>query len=501
MSPRPTALKYLGTRSSLGVLALALALWVGLIAKKPLFGDEALELLQFTEINLFQLYLMIPTFQADWAVNRLEPFYAYWVKLFYLLAPQHVETLSRVCLAVVHLINTLLVLAILRDLQNRKFAYVGALLYATSFYALSLNQFITRNAVSPLWTLLGIWALIRYFTCATQPGPPKRYYRYLGLTAVALAGHVFTYSSYKMYLPAFYLASLGCLFFAVPRSAFFHYGATVGTFALSFLGLLWASGDFKQIIFRGHYTFVKQAPFFQRLGDVLLWPMKYTSEARYFSVEQAHLMVAKAPLNLCFAAVFLFGFYSCARASWRLRFFPMALLLFKVLLMAIGPNLKFTYIAWPLVLIILSMGLFKLWAYLPNRRARVVFISAVMLLIFFDGYQFQRRMIHLAPSHPYLLWDKKAGDVARKANALEKEGKYVVVYTPYGRDVALWRRRQQNANAKVLFEPQSMYAYLQDVREHPAKDIYLVYSRGMPVPEAELQKLPTPRTLRLVPID
>jgi hypothetical protein len=359
-------------------LAALLAASVQFGLRRPLINDEAIELQQAEGVALDRFYFFVPTsaYRAGNAdvIESLAPYanralfglcsswlharaaYLVPVRVFYLLA------FASSCL--------LFYLAARRQWTAPR-AFVAGVCLAASAYALLMNQFLTRNALSLWWACVIVWTLAGWLR-ENRSGNASRAWPWACGCAVALAAGCWTYTSFKLMAAALYPAlALAWLRFDRRASSLVVILASAGMFA-AFLGalILAGGGDLSLYFARGSYALRGTGLYLRNLLLTLVSPFFYTMHGNFVE-EDVHLWMERAPLSPLLWPFFAVGwlkawagrgrFWFCLAAAWTLAMAACAMA---------GPNLKYLHAFFPITLLLALAGLFAAVEWLAARWPR-----------------------------------------------------------------------------------------------------------------------------------
>lgn len=451
-------------RNLIFILA-ALAMIIGFFAHtlgRPLFGDECTELLQALD-RPKGFFILTPSFSANWIVLSIESFVTY-IYSFFLKNFGFKNGL--LAIRAVHIafftFSAVLLYLVLRRMVSSFWAFCGSFLFIFSNYALCFMQILTRNAMTPFWVLCSLLFLCMMFNNKENLNQHKRYQvLFLIMAVITSTLGLVTYSGFRIYITALSLALfINCIMYQknkIKQALFFPIAIIGVLFALLFL----SNTTIEAFMYRGSYALVKKEHFLQVFYQVLLFPFKFYQHG-YFVVEQAHVLVGRSPLPFYFAPFFCIGFFQSFSKSiykkninkfYMLVFLRNFLVLSVILFSFLGPNLKYFYGLWPVLIIFCVVGIERIVikANLSDIKLKLILGVVFLIFSFEQVYFFSYQMKNSASVHAFLKQDADAKTLVDKAKPIIKQGnKPAWIYSPLGRDVALWYVKSTGLKADVL---------------------------------------------------
>ena len=254
----------------------ALASFFHFFPKRYLLGDEATELLQAMDLPLDTFYTLVPSFKSTWVVPGIEPLFAYLNRWIFEAVGATVFV-PKIILILTFAFTVVISFFSIRKFLNAQTAWIATTIYATSFYSIGVNQFLTRNALSPIWCIITLTFLCMFSDEQYKDSRSKSLFA-VGIFSSLLLG-LFTYSAFKIYFAALFFSSL--LFFLIERNfellkkTFFIFLFTLSTY----LFLLDQTQGVEAVMSRGNYTLVEKVYLFESLWRTFLWPILYSTNS------------------------------------------------------------------------------------------------------------------------------------------------------------------------------------------------------------------------------
>ncbi|HMQ09702.1 MAG TPA: hypothetical protein PKC21_04720 [Oligoflexia bacterium] len=443
----------------------AMAMIMGFFAHiqgRPLFGDECTELLQALD-RPKGFFILTPSFSANWIVSTIEScvtyIYSFFLKNFGFKN-------GLVAIRAVHVafftFSAVLLYLVLRRLVSSFWAFSGSIIFIFSNYALCFMQILTRNSMTPFWVLSSLLFLGMVFNYKENVNKPKKYQvLFLMMAVITSTLGLVTYSGFRIYVTALSLALfINCVLYQRKKiiMALFFPLTIVGLLS----GLLVLSDTTAEaFIYRGSYALVKKEHFLEVFYQVILFPFKFYKYG-HFVVEQAHVLVGRSPFPFYLIPFFCIGlflsfsksFYNGKREDFYNLVFLRNFLIISVLLFSfLGPNLKYFYGLWPVLIIFCVMGMEKVMVRInPSDLKQKMMIGALLFIFAFEQvYYFSFQMKNSASVHAFLYQDAQAKQLIDKVRPIiEFDEKPSLIYSPLGRDVALWYAKSTDLQANIL---------------------------------------------------
>ncbi|MCI5071528.1 hypothetical protein MRY82_01120 [bacterium] len=451
-------------KSLIFILAL-LAMVMGIFAHtigRPLFGDECTELLQALD-RPEGFFILTPSFSANWVVSSIESFVTY-IYSFFLMNFGFKDGLLaiRVFHIVFFTLNTVLLYVIFRRLVSSFWAFSGSFLFIFSNYALCLMQILTRNSITPFWVLCGLLFLEKILNSKESFSNQRKFQGLMFLMALATCTlGLVTYSGFRVYITALSLAFfISCVLYH-KNKIIMAVLLPLATISILYTMLALSDTSIEAFLYRGSYALVKKEHFLQVFYQVLLFPFKFY-QFGHFVVEQVHVLVGKSPLPFYLAPFFCIGLFSSYIKSlynekqekfYSLVFLRNFLLLSMFFFSFLGPNLKYFYGLWPVLIIFCVIGMEMVAKMMKLSSSRLKLVMGILLLVFSveQVYFFTQQNTNSASVHAFLKQDANAKKLIDKASPIIKlSEKPALIYSPMGRDVALWYARSTALPADIL---------------------------------------------------
>ncbi len=441
------------------LLAFVIALGFHFLPDRELINDESLELLQAANMPLDGFYLLAPSFTDAWEVDGIESLMPYCnLALFRIFGIS--ENPVRFFHALIFAMTALALFLLVNHFHNWRSALITAGCYAVSGYGVCFNQILTRNAATPLFLVTAL-----YWLCKAEHDEitvKKRRITALTVIPLTLLAGTFTYSSFRAAVASFYtvwfIERLYRSFGHNERSRIIYelllpVGSSAVFLFIFILSLTVSSLDINQFFWRAHYIDLNFKDFFEFMGCSLIWPILYLYRNDFF-VEATHLMYGKAPLPVFAAPFWLLGLAAtftkrCPAVVSRSAFIGLIGSAFFALT---GPNLKYFYVFWPSAVILFGYGTYRVVRRLPGKFATALPVLIILALAAHDWSYLSERLSKLYDTHWYFTVDAKAAYAAEAANRQEKTGLMPIIFTPFGREAAFWKRRIQSEDPVVCYK-------------------------------------------------
>jgi len=353
-----------------------------------LFNDEAYELMIAEGVPLDRFYFMGPASaypKGALAPIEMGPLYInrflFWLFGDFFterddfLIPIHIfyaMTLALSCAAYFYA---------LRSSVSREWAAIGSLMLASSYMTLLFNQFVSRNVMTILWGCL-LMIYIPRLLHTSQKNMGQNLRTALMCSFLALAG-AWTFTTYLLATTAIW-AGLGLTWLRFNRKPS-NLGWMVfsgGAFALTLLTFyLTDTFSMYDILFRGTYVVESGSNYAHHVLLTFLAPVYYATSGTFFTEDVYHLVGRQTlalPLGLCY----FIGLCAALLSRRPALFLAAVTWIFAVFLCALGgPNPKYLYTFFPLILFIALFGVFVLWVFLGKLLGPIKSYVLVGLLL------------------------------------------------------------------------------------------------------------------------
>lgn len=428
-------------------IALAISLRSHFGIHRALVNDEAVELVIGTGMPLDRFYFWSP--QAAYAegeadlmetgVPYVNRFLAHFTKENG--QPGSFIPLVRVIFAIAQACAAALLGMAAARLWGMVWGLATGLMLGVSAFALIVNNVVTRNGVSLLWSTLAVYVLVRFFVVA----PVKRWVPVLGLALVLVLG-CWTYTSFRMLAAAIYFALVvDWLRFDRGWRALPMIGSSLVLFVVALLALLMADGgSFSSFAGRGSYVLGEASDYFRRLWPTLLSPGYYVRpEVATFLVEDVHILVGRQVLSLLLVPFFVVGLIGGWFQGARFVQFLSVVWGFGMAACALGgANMKYLFVFLPVTMMIAMSGLRLVSGTLAEegrwgRWYRAGVAVLLVLVAFFELSDVFVRFPKAERSQMNVVSERMGDYAAAQVDSFSR----VYIQPGLGFDIVMWRLR------------------------------------------------------------
>jgi hypothetical protein len=434
------------------VLAWAIAVFFFAAWLRPhlmtgLINDEAVEMLQALDVPHDHLYYFVPSYRDGRTdlIESLTPYVNRALWHVFGFGTRVVLVFHAACLAAAVWFFHLAV----RRIHGPWWGVAGAVLLGGSSYVLFYDQILTRNALSPFWSAILIALAV---AAIGEAGDPRRERRLLLSLAAVLVMGMATYTSFKLLLPAVYLAFALCLLVQRRSRGWAALaGSALLVVALTFVALKATHTPTQGLLQRGQYAMVRwnNAHLYrQHLWRTYVLPIWQDPRYKEFITEETNDGYARCMLPLVLAPFFVIG---CIRTALRARRSPAELWILATFVTAVplfalgGPNLKHCLALFPWIAALTIGGLRSVYEGLAARatRERMHQAVAAMAVLFLASEGFH--LLHTIPSNEALAFMTQISDTTARVVADNVgDRKHVLVISILGVDTLRFDLRRES---------------------------------------------------------
>lgn len=420
--------------------------------QRPLINDEAVELIQGTGMPLDRFHFFAPEpCYPDGIADVIETAVPYFQRMLTgeitspADQPRH-EFIVRAFYLAAYITGACLLALTAGRLWAYPWSPIAGLLLIFSSYCLILNNIVTRNGITILWSTLAAWSLILWLNRRPEASAARNALGLILLTITLILG-CWTYTSFRILTVAIY-GALSLHWLRYERTKTSLLAITLSAVGFATVIALMVTADETELEFfikRGSYALRDPYDYIARLGYTLLSPWHHASSNSVpFLVEDVHILVGRAVISPWLSPFFALGWVLAWRGSCRyVHLCALVWTLGMIGCALAGPNTKYLFVFLPFTLLLTLSGL----------RATVEFLNArifsknethaglaLLLILVFTGEirDFTGRFIG---SERHKL---NAGGDTLAAEALTYYRKHktrVYVHTGLGFDIVKWRTR------------------------------------------------------------
>ena len=435
------------------VLAVSVAagLFNHLAVTRPMINDEAVELLQGVDMPVNGFHFFTPDYvYPEGFADIIETFVPYINRAlsghFFGFESQESLTLAiRSYFGLAYVAGVLLFTLAVGRLWGGWWAVAGGVCLGLSAFTLILNQFLTRNGISILWSTALVLLLV-FRMEGNKESFFKRKVVISILMACVLVLGCWTYTSFRLLTLAFYLALLLDWFrFDRTLKTFTLLGVS-GTTFVCILGLLVVLGGVSPMLFlqRGGYAMGEVNHYFNLLMLSLLSPLYHaTGQNPFFLVEDIHNLVQRPVLSLWLAPFFVLGWLVSWRWGGRLMSVVVLTYTAGMALCALaGPSAKYLFVFFPFTIVLSLVGLRTGYEWLKKvplvRKIRPV--VATFFLVGMASGEIRELSVRFREDDDHVR-NATAELLAKTALEYLELGGTVYVLPGLGCDIVMWKTR------------------------------------------------------------
>jgi len=438
------------------IFSISVSFLVHWHSQRALFNDEAHELILTEGVPLDRFYFICPSDaypsgsvapveMGQLYINRylFWIFQDYFVKRDDFLVPLH--AFNTLILA----LSCLCFYCAIRKYTSQGLAALGAVMLATSYTALLFNQFVTRNTTTIIWGCLLI-----LFLPGLIDGSQKTFSQKLRaalICAILVLAGMSTFTSYLLAAVAIW-TSLGIVWLRFDRKwsnlGWIMFSGSVFSFGYLFLCYT-STYSLSAILFRGTYAMNGMAVYVENAILTLLSPVYYATDGSFFK-EDVHIIFGRPLLAFVFAPFYFIGLVYMICSRRPLVFLAVIVWVIGALLCALsGPNPKYIYTFFPLILLISLFGASILRVliakHLGNTAANVI-LGLLLLFavvddlkdVFKQPHDMGREIVNTLPRHGAELAIKSV-----------ESGRDTYIYFGLGYDILNWYLWPREIGIKV----------------------------------------------------
>jgi hypothetical protein len=491
------------------VLAATMAALANFGISRPLDNDEAVELCESValEIGTFEYFVHNKPSQVGQVGNYNESLPIFLNRFAWAGIDPQADSVGAQSLSRIRWLHVLffavtasLLFGWTRRIAGSGWAFFGVVILCTGAYPLLMNQFLTRNAITPIWSLLA--AISACAGLEATNASARRNYWLLALPTACILG-LWSYTSFR----PFAIAAFGALFWMrrrcqIPTAA----AHTILTGALLTVGLtvtlasINGTTEISRFALRGSSVLVSWQDYFLNLVHVAGAVFRWQPPDGTFVAEVAHRSIASPLFSPLFAPFLALGFWRCWRSpDPRLAFIPRCLLLFLPLSALGGPNIRHPLVVFPLLVVVLVAGASycaRLLADIGQPTVRRIAVATGVILFsvatirnltwVFDGYP-------ATAEQRWLRIPEYYGSVAREA--LSRGDGPVWLYCPMGREIVKWTLLPfdvHSANVRTFDSWDALQVEVIKSRERPK---LILVSRDLAVEHSEIESIVAARRI------
>jgi hypothetical protein len=437
---------------------------------RPLINDEAVELLQGTGIPLDRYYFFAPAkAYPEGCVDVIETLVPYLYRvlgstLFRFHSQDEFIGGIRICFVAVYVVGVLLFSFACWRLWGGFWPLAGGLSLGLAGYTLILNQFLTRNGISILWSCAIVLLLVMWMGWSRQLSLGKKVWA-SALLALLLVLGCWTYTSFRIYAAALYAALfLDWLRFDRSPKLFFTLGFSVTLFVSALVAMVLFGGDSLMLFLqRGGYALDQKADYWDLFTVSLASPLYYaTGQDPLFLVEDVHNLVGRPVLSPWLSIFFIAGWVGSWK--WGGRFMNIIVSTYT-LGMAVcalaGPNTKYLFVFFPFTILLSLWGL-RLTLSLLSTASVIRFgslIAVFLLFVVMICWELREVFVCFRQDHNHQR-NAVTELLANTAVKYSSRGERVYVQPGLGFDIVMWKTRPAQ-RAGNLF----VYASFEEFRE------------------------------------
>lgn len=439
------------------------ALFVHMAVDRVMIKDEAIELLQAADLKVDQIRFFAPAYRHpdNSGVMPIEALVPYVNHLFIEMFGYKTGPM-RFFNAYCYGITVMVFFLAMRRFSDVNAALFNTFLFLFSSYGLIYNQFLTRNALSPLWGCLLFWALAVYHTGRTEL---ERWRAAVLFMPLALLLGNWTYTSFKIIA----VATIFAITITYAADRFWEWREKkkfwtieggllftgVGLFITALGSILWVTRTPLPLYFmRGDYVMVKENEWYHILMTFLA-PIYYCDNAKaIFLPDETHPALGRSILPVWIAALFYIGLFSAFLLRgrlWRLWFTLAWIWIISSGILGLGgASQKYLLALLPINFALASYGLHRVFNAVKDSTimqwpvSRWAAFFGLVALVFYYPFSeinwalYRKREVG---GNFYYVANEIALRTGKAARRESERAHSVYVYCVWGKEVCFWAAR------------------------------------------------------------